>query len=137
MRGPSESISRAVSGAQSPLPSASAPAAAPAAPNEPVSALTSSTIASPLIPIGSRASSDAANRRPTCGVRRIWRYWRICPGTIRTRDEGDPGGAARGAGSGNGRGSGGALDKVAVVRVGAAHAPYSNPPPKRGLTPFT
>ena len=82
-RGPRVSISRAVNGAPSPLPSASAPEAAPAAPNEPVSAWTSSTIASPLMPIGSRATSDAANSRATVGVRRISRYRRMRLATIR------------------------------------------------------
>ena len=84
MRAPSASISRPAAGAPSPLPSASAPAVAPATPNEPVSARSSSTIASPLIPIGRRASSEAPNRRPTCGVRRISRYRRIERATIRT-----------------------------------------------------
>ena len=72
-RGPRWSISRAVSGAPSPVPSASAPEAAPALANDPVSARTSRMIARPLIPIGSRASSDAANSRATVGVLRISR----------------------------------------------------------------
>ena len=65
MRAPSASIRRPAAGAPRPLPSASAPAVAPATLNEPVSARSSSTIASPLIPIGRRASSEAPNSRAT------------------------------------------------------------------------
>ena len=72
-RGPSRSINRPPSGAPKPVPSASAPAAAPARPNEPVSARSSSTSASPLMPIGSRAGSEAAISRPSRGTRRMLR----------------------------------------------------------------
>ena len=52
---------------------ASEPDTAPATANEPVCSRRYSTIASALMPIGSRASSDEATSAPTCGERRISR----------------------------------------------------------------
>ena len=71
MATPRRSIRRPWKGAPAALPSASAPVQTPAAANEPVTSRTYSSVARPLIPIGSRPISVANTISPTPGVRRM------------------------------------------------------------------
>jgi hypothetical protein len=68
---PRRSTSRPSSGWPVPSPTANAAAAAPAAANDPVADSTRSTIARPVIPIGSRPTNAAMTTPRTYGRRRI------------------------------------------------------------------
>ena len=64
-RAPMRSTSRPTNGAPRPDPAASEPDTAPAIANEPVCSRRNRTIASALIPIGNRESSEEATSAPT------------------------------------------------------------------------
>ena len=70
-RAPRRSTSRPMNGAPTPVPSASAPATAPGTANDPVCSRRNRTTASPLMPIGRRATSAAANSPAIRGWRRM------------------------------------------------------------------